>query len=169
MECSSIEKDDKVEITIKGENHIKKNINIKDGLESEIIEFISPSEYKTSIAIDPELATMRIAKSYRSPEKSIQTYISKWNQSRSYLTTSYNNCTSGGNINCNFWTVELRNKRVLVKLNGKKANQNIDHEKLLPFMTNIRDSIDDLVMFLKDIFVRDQINNRCDDWRTLHF
>lgn len=170
MEYSLSEKDGKVEITIKSEDPIKESINNEDGAEYEIINFITPAKYETVIVIDLESSSIRITKTYCSPEKSIQKCTLKWNEARgNFSKRSYGDCVSGGTTSTNFWTVELRKERVLVKLNGKKAIQNIGAEKLLAFMTNINDSIEDLIVFLRNIFVRDQTNNGCDDWRTLHF
>jgi len=170
MECSLSKEDGKIEIVIKSEDPIKENINNGDYDDFEIITFTTAAKYETVIVIDTESPSIRIAKTYRSPRKIIQSSEIYWhNVSKTGNSQSSDMRVSGGTTSTNFWTIELRNGRVLAKLNGKKAIQNTGAETLLAFMTNISDSIEDLIVFLRNTFVRYQSNNTCDDWRTLHF
>lgn len=156
--CSMKMEGDKVEVFIKRKDPIKENVDAPRG---DYYHFGNPAVYETRVVIDPKLPKITITKSYTSPEKFL-VIEGEVDPDRGHNST-------GGMTNTNFWTVEIRREKVLVKRNGRKVVQNAGAEELLYFLTNIDALIHDLAEFLRDVLVKAQASNGCDDWRTLHF
>jgi len=142
-----------------------------DTEENDVVTYYeSAAEFTTVIEITGNLV-IKITKSYKSPQKTIET-IEEFG--RRMHPTMHKSAT----VNTNFWVIELRRGAMLVKLSNRKVVFNTGAEKLQPLIEAavavcnggvddeyiIFDKVNELAMFL---FTSQLHRNGGNDWLKL--